>query len=552
MNDERAISTEKVNQITKWAPALILSLALAIIIIDTTLLNVSLGNIIRDLNTDIQSIQWVITAYSLTLAALTITGGRLGDLFGRKRMFVLGAVIFAIGSFIASASSSVGMMITGESIIEGIGAALMMPATSSLLISTYKGKDRAIAMGMWGGIAAASSAVGPILGGFLATNYSWRWGFRINIFVAAILVIGSFLVKEYRDREEKPNLDFGGIILSSVGLLSLVFGVIESSTYGWWRAKETFIAFGHNLNFGSLSVVPIALLLGIILLTLFVIWELRVAKTDNTPLVSMDIFKNNQFTSGVLTTTLMSIGQAGLIFSLPVFYQAVRGLDSYHTGLAFLPMSISALIFAPLGAILGRKIAPKRIIQFGLASGTLGLIIIRSKFGIDANTSDFFIGMVLYGIGLGSTMAQLSNMTLSAVSTEEAGEASGVNNTLRQIGSTFGSAIIGAALLTAISTNVISGINNSTVIPASLKPQIVSAMSSQTSNIEFGGGAQMGQKTPEYITQELATISKQATVDSNKLAALYAIIFMLIGLIASGWLTSSKNLERNQSAAKGH
>ncbi len=172
----------------KWGPVFVLSLGLAIIIIDTTLLNVSLGNIIRDLKTDIQSLQWVITAYSLTLAALTITGGRLGDLFGRKKMFVLGAIIFAIGSFIASISTSVGMMIAGESIIEGIGAALMMPATASLLVSTYKGRDRAIAMGMWGGVAGAASAVGPILGGFLTSNYNWRWGFRINIFVAIVLV----------------------------------------------------------------------------------------------------------------------------------------------------------------------------------------------------------------------------------------------------------------------------------------------------------------------------------------------------------------------------
>src|SRR6266498_3561175 len=175
----------------KWASLVVLSLALAIIIIDTTLLNVSLSSIIRDLKTDIQSIQRVITAYSLTLAALTITGGRLGDLWGRRRMFVVGAIIFALGSLIASISQNVGTMIIGESIIEGIGAALMMPATSSLLVADFQGRDRAIAFGVWGGIAAAASAIGPIVGGFFATNYTWRWGFRIIILVAAILVLGS-------------------------------------------------------------------------------------------------------------------------------------------------------------------------------------------------------------------------------------------------------------------------------------------------------------------------------------------------------------------------
>src|SRR5216110_2707855 len=179
----------------KWAPLLVLSLALAIIIIDTTLLNVSLSTLIRELHTNLQSLQWVISAYSLTLAALTVTGGRMGDLLGRKRMFRFGAFVFAAGSFLASVSNSVSTLLWGESIIEGIGAALMMPATASLLVSRYRGHDRALAFGIWGGVAAAASAIGPILGGFLTTHYSWRWGFRINVFVVAILLLGSIIIE---------------------------------------------------------------------------------------------------------------------------------------------------------------------------------------------------------------------------------------------------------------------------------------------------------------------------------------------------------------------
>ena len=167
----------------KWGSLVVMSFAVLIIVIDTTLLNVSLGNIIRDLGTNIQSLQWVITSYSLTLAALTVTGGRLGDMFGRKKMFMLGAIIFAVGSFIASISTNFPMLLIGESIIEGIGAALMMPATSALLVANFKGRDRALAFGVWGGVAAGGAAIGPILGGYLATNFSWRWGFRINVFV---------------------------------------------------------------------------------------------------------------------------------------------------------------------------------------------------------------------------------------------------------------------------------------------------------------------------------------------------------------------------------
>jgi MFS family permease len=197
----------------KWGSLIVLSLALAIIIIDTTILNVSLSTIIKDLHTDIQSIQWVITIYSLILAAFTITGGRLGDFFGRKKMFMFGAAIFAVGSFVASISHHLAPLLIGEAVIEGFGAALMMPATASLLVANFRGRDRAVAFGIWGGIAAASAAIGPIIGGFLTTHYTWRWAFRINVFIAAILIIGSILIKESRDEAEKPEIDFPGVIL---------------------------------------------------------------------------------------------------------------------------------------------------------------------------------------------------------------------------------------------------------------------------------------------------------------------------------------------------
>src|SRR5207248_8122514 len=187
---------------------------------------------VRDLHTSITSLQWVITAYSLTLAALTIAGGRLGDLFGRKRMFVAGAVIFAAGSMLASLAASVPMLIVGESIVEGIGAALMLPATASLLVASYRGRDRALALGIWGGMAAAGAAIGPVLGGFLTTHYSWRWGFRINVVVAAILVTGAMIIEENQPRTAK-KIDYVGVLLSAIGLLFIVFGIIDSPTKGW-------------------------------------------------------------------------------------------------------------------------------------------------------------------------------------------------------------------------------------------------------------------------------------------------------------------------------
>jgi EmrB/QacA subfamily drug resistance transporter len=525
----------------KWGSLVVLSLALAIIIIDTTLLNVSLKTIIQDLHTDIHSMQWVITAYSLMLAAFTITGGRLGDFFGRKKMFIWGAVIFAIGSFLASISTNVGVLILGESIIEGIGAALMMPATASLLVTTFQGRERAIAFGIWGGIAAASSAVGPILGGWLTTNYSWRWGFRINIVVVALLLLGSLLVKESRDREEKPEIDYFGVFLSALGLLSLVFGFIKASDYGWLKAKEQLVLWGHSLNLGSLSVTPIFIIVGLLILTFFAIWEHKRELMGRTPLVSLKIFKNREFTTGSMVTLILSLAMSGLFFAIPVFLQAVRNLDAFHTGTAMFPLSLSLLIAAPLSAFLVKYIAPNRLIQIGLVIATISFWVLRAGLSVDATAKDLILGMSLFGVGMGIMMAQLSNLTLSAVSVEQAGEASGVNNTLRQLGQTLGSAILGAILISSLSTNLSAGVMKSSVIPEPIKPSLAQLVSSQASGIEFGASGALPINASEEITTEIFHIGQQATVDANRTTLVYGSIFMFLGLLVSFFLPSKKN-----------
>ena len=532
----------------KWAPLLVLSLSLSIILIDMTLLNVSLATIIQDLDTTIQQIQWVITAYSLTIASLMITGGRLGDLYGRKKMFMLGAFIFAVGSYICSISPNVPIMIVGESIIEGIGAALMLPATMSLLVSSYRGRDRAIAFGMWGGIAAASTAIGPLLGGYITSNYSWRWAFRINVFVAVILLAGSVLIKESRDREEKPELDWVGVLLSSSGLFFLVFGIIESSTYGWIKAKEPFSLFGW-VTFGTISVSFYAIILGVIILTGFILWERRVEKGYHTPLVSMRLFRNRQFVTGASIVGISALGQAGLIFSLPVFLQAVRGYDAFHTGLALLPLSVAALITAPIAGVLGNRFGPKVPVQIGLLVIICGYIYQVFAFDVDATTADFIPGLILVGIGFGMQMGQIGNLTLSAVSVEQAGEAAGVSNTFRQLGSTLGTAIIGAVIVTSIAASLTSGIKASPVIPEPYKVGVEDAVKEQVSNVEFGGGAELPAGIPKEIGDEIIGISHAAVTKANRIALTFAAFFTLLAFAASFILPRGKRVEAGESLA---
>jgi EmrB/QacA subfamily drug resistance transporter len=515
----------------KWGSLLVLSLALAIIIIDTTLLNVSLETLIRELHTTLQSLQWVISAYSLTLAALTVTGGRLGDIFGRKRMFMLGALLFAAGSFIASISRSVPTLIVGESIIEGIGAAMMMPATASLLVAKYRGHDRALAFGIWGGVAAAASAVGPILGGFLTTHYSWRWGFRINVVVVALLLLGSLALDDEPTTGRK-TIDWVGVLLSASGLFAIVFGIIEASSYGWVHAIKPFAVAGREIRLGGLSIVPFAILLGLLILAGFALWERRVERGGGMPLVSPAIFRNRGFVAGASVVGVMMLGQNGVIFSLPVFLQSVRNLDAFHTGLTLLPMSVLLFIVSPAAAALTKRIPHKLLVQIGLVVNFCALLALRRALGVDTPLTALIPGLALYGVGLGLVLSQINNLTLSSVPVQEAGEASGITNTFRQIGSSLGAAIIGSVLLTSIVVDLQTAVGASARIPPAAKPGIEGMLRQQSSSLAFGAGG-MFDRLPPATRDEMTAARRAATTDGNRKALLYGAGFVLLGLLVS-------------------
>jgi EmrB/QacA subfamily drug resistance transporter len=535
----------------KWLPLIVLSSALMIIIIDTTVLNVSIRNMLDDLNTNVQGIQWVISAYSLTLAALTVTGGRLGDLFGRKKMFRIGAVLFALGSLVTSLAPTIAWVIIGNAIIEGIGAALMMPATASLLVNNYRGKDRALAFAIWGSVAASAAAIGPILGGWLTTNYSWRWAFRINLVVVALLLIGSRFIKEARERAEKQELDFIGILLSSIGLTSIVYGLIESSTYGWVMAKSPFALWGHSASPFGLSISIITIVAGLAIMALFGWYEYRHEQRGHTPLVSLGLFRNRQFTAGSVTTALLAVGQTGLIFAIPIFYQSVLQLDAFHTGLGLVPMSLAIMIGAPSALKLTKRLLPKQVIQLGFVISIIGVAYLFLTLSPTSTPWTLAPGLFIYGLGMGFGFSQLGNLTLSAVSVEQSGEASGVNNTIRQIGASFGSAIIGAALIATLTSSIVSKIETSPVIPDAARPAILQQVKAAGSNIEFVSPPQ-NQQVPAEIAEEITTLTHESTVEGNKVALLFTGGFAVLALAFSSLLPSIKDLETGQSASAGH
>ncbi len=534
----------------KWVPLLVMSLALVIMLLDTTILNVTMGTIIVDLDTTLQKFQWVVTAYSLMMASFTITGGRLGDIFGRKKTFVIGAIIFALGSFITSISQTVGVMIIGEAIIAGAGAALMLPATATLLRTSYQGHDRRLAFGVWGAIAAAAAALGPLVGGWLTTNYSWRWAFRINVFIVLLLVLGSRLIRETRDSNKNPTLDWVGVGLSAFGLFCLVFGFIEASTYGWLHEKQPFSVFGREFQLGGYSATPMFIAIGILVLALFAFWQNHMRLSGRAPLVSLKLFRNTLFVTGTSISAIIALGQAGLSFSVPVYLQAVLKLDPIHTGLAMIPLTASILVAAPFSAILSKHVAPRHIIQVGIVTDAAGFLVMRHSLHVGASPWDLAPGMCLFGVGMGLMIAQTSNLALSSVAAEETGEASGVNTSMRLTGSALGSAILGAVMISALAANLVHGVGTSAIIPENLKAPISKAVETRTSAFEFGGGdsiKESGLSAP--IKEELSALSNRATVDAGRTALAYGAALVLSALLVSTRLPRTNTIENERLAA---
>jgi EmrB/QacA subfamily drug resistance transporter len=519
--------------IRKWLPLVVCVLALFIIVLDTTIINVSMKSIITDLHSNLKAVQWVITGYALVLAAFMITGGRMGDIFGRKRMFRIGAVVFALGSILASRAHSAPMLLASVALVEGAGAAMMMPSTAALILNEYRGKDRAIAFGMFGAVAGTAATVGPLVGGFLTTNYSWRWNYLINPAVVILLLLGSRLLHESQERyPHRP--DILSILLSALGLTGVVYGIIESSTYGWFKAKIAYEIANRHFGFGGISITVYAIALGVLFLALFLWRQSSLQRHGKLPLVSLDIFKNRQFMSGTTVVMIVAMTQFGFIFILPIFLQGMLGKDAFHTGLSLLPFSLSVMVAGPLSGVLVGKanVPPKFMIQLGLVVSVIGAFALRSEFHDTATATTIMPGQILFAVGFGLAFSQLANLTLSAVSVQQAGEASGLNNTFRQVGASLGQALIGALLLSALATQLNTDVTNSKVLPPQVKPNVATQAVTSAESLGTADGG-MPKNLPPQIGKEIVRIKNDAIIKGVRTGLVATIGVAVIALVLS-------------------
>ena len=496
---------------------LILCLAVAIIVIDGTVLNVSIKEIVKDLGTDLKQIQWAITGYSLVLAALTILGGKLGDIYGRKKMFILGALIFGIGSLITAFATNIWMLIIGWSVVEGIGAALMVPASSALIINNFEPKKRGMAFGVYGATAGAASAFGPIIGGFLTSTLSWRWAFGINVFIVIALIVGALLkVSDTSEKLKGYKLDWIGVLLSSLGLVSLSYGIIEYNKEG----------------------IPFVIL-GLALIIAFIAFENYLLKIGKAPLVNIKMFLNRQFTISTLIVASLFAGFSGVItFGLSLYYQSVLGLDAFGSGLGFLPFSIATLIMAPSSVKLSNRFGTKIVVISGLAVGIIANFLLYINITSGSTLLSLSPYLFVFGLGFGAIVAQVTNLALSSVSKEEAGEASGINGTVREVGRTIGIAVIGAVFLSTVISSISNNLNDKVkenAIPAVVANGIIDKISGgDIASVTFGL-KKIGSNP--VIEQAI----KEGLANSSKQAILYTEIFFVMSLLCALLLPNKKN-----------
>jgi EmrB/QacA subfamily drug resistance transporter len=431
----------------RWLGLTVIGLGVSLVVVDATIVNVLLPQIVGALRLHATDAEWLTSIYSLAFAALLITCGRIADLVGRRRMFVLGTLVFVAAS-LAAARSGNGPELISARLVQGAGASMIMPATLSTVNTMFTGRDRAVAFGIWGSIIAGMAAVGPLLGGWLATSYGWRWAFMINLPLGIALVVGAYLlVPETRDADTRGGVDWAGGVLSAIGFGALVFALVEGQRYGWWGAVRPL---GNPRPHTGVSPVPIAAIGGIMVIFLLIVVERARARAGRSVMLDLTLLRIRSFRAASCAAALISVGELGLLFALPLFLQNVHGSTPLRTCAAIVPLALGALCAGPFAARFATVYGAVRVVRIGMVLEVGAVLGITAT--THANTTGWGLApwMLGYGVGLGLASAQLTGIALSEVPLVRSGLAAGTQSTARQLGAAVGIALIGTVFTTSL------------------------------------------------------------------------------------------------------
>jgi EmrB/QacA subfamily drug resistance transporter len=413
----------------KWWTLAALSFALFMIMLDNTVVNVALPSIQRDLGIGISELEWVVTAYALSFAVFLLTGGKLADRYGRRRVFLIGLTVFTLSSLACGLAGGAGLLI-GARIVQGIGAALMMPATLSIISAVFPPRERGAAIGIWAGVSAMALAIGPLVGGVLAEKANWNWIFYINVPVGLLGIIAALvLVPESRDESAVQRLDLPGLVTAGIAVFALTYALIEGNSYGW----------------GSARILGLFVLFAVALLS-FILLE----RHQRAPMLDLSLFKSGTFAGANTVALMVSLAMFGVFFFISLYMQNILGYSAIKAGATFLPMTILIILVAPAAGILSDRLGSRWLMAGGMTL-VAGSLVIFAQLGTTSGFWNIFPGLIIGGVGMALTMSPMTSAALSAVSVDKAGVASGVLNTFRQVGGSLGIAVGGAILASYVS-----------------------------------------------------------------------------------------------------
>jgi MFS family permease len=458
--------------VRKWIPLAMLASAQFVMVLDTSVMNVAISQIVKDLDTTIQGVQTAITLYTLVMAAFMLLGAKLGDMLGRNRAFAIGLAIYGAGSLTTALSPNLAVLLVGWSGVEGFGAVLVIPAIAALTAGSYQGRERALAYALLGGVAAIAVAAGPLIGGWVTTNASWRYVFAGETVVVILILLLRKQIPRAVSVARRPHLDVVGVLLSSSGLGLAVFAILRSSVWGFVKPRTPPTINGTEITPLSFSPVPFLILAGLALLGAFVSWEQRRARLGQDQLLDTTLLQIVQLRAGLSSLLGQQLVLMGAFFVIPVYLQVVLGLDAFETGKRLLPLSLAMLVFALLGPKLAARRSPRTVAQAGLVAVSIGAVVMLATLDVKLNATGFKIALALIGAGAGLLASQLGNVIMSSVGADKTSEGGGLQGTAQNLGSSLGTAIIGAVLLAALTTGFTERIANNTAIPAHARETI--------------------------------------------------------------------------------
>jgi EmrB/QacA subfamily drug resistance transporter len=492
----------------------LLPMAIFVVVVDTTIMNVSIRALVQDLDTEVSGVQSAVALYALVIAAFLLTGAKLGDVIGRRRAFTAGLVLYGIGSLGTALSLNLAMLIVFWSVLEGLGAALLLPTVQALVRTHFEGMARARLYGLIGSVVGAGAAVGPLVGGFFTTVLSWRYAFAIETLVVLFVLWQLQRTPRVDTPRERVEFDPFGSVLSILGLASIVIGILIAA------------------RLGPVKAAPVVGC-GVLLLVALAWWVRRRDRVGRTPLLSPTLFANRNFLSGVTLTLIQQFVMGGYMLVIPIFTQMVLEYSALQSGLLVLPLSVTMFVTSNALPRVADRIAPKRLVQMGIVLVLGGIATVTATIGPDTAAAQLIPGLVLMGLGLGAVVSQLNNLILSSVDVERASEAGGVNSTASQLGISLGTAVAGTVMLLALTSFFTELSEDSTVLSAPVKEQVADALDEDARFLTNTELRELVADAPEDTADEIVRINTEARPDALRVTLMGPLAASLLGLVVS-------------------